>query len=328
MILVVGGAGYIGSHMAKRLRQLGEEHIIFDNLERGHRAAIGSSPFIQGDLRQPDQIKKAFAENSIDTVMHFSSYIEVGESVKDPAAFWDNNVTGTLNLLEAMREAGVHRIVFSSTAAVYGEPEQVPIPEDHPKRPESPYGWSKLAVEQVLSSYAEAYGLNSVCLRYFNAAAADPEGELGEDHRPETHLIPRILLAAQGRAPEIKIFGTDYATLDGTCIRDYIHVWDLAEAHWKAIQYLRQQTGGSFLACNLGYGHGYSVREVIEAAREVTGEPIPAQEVERRPGDPAQLIADSRLAQERLGWVPQHDNLRQIIQHAWTWMQANPGGYQ
>lgn len=325
MILVCGGAGYIGSHMAKRLRQEGVDHVIFDNLERGNEGAIGGSQFFRGDLRNRDDVAAVFEQYDIHLVMHFAAYIEVGESVKEPAKFWENNVTAVWNLLEECRARGVEQFVFSSTAAVYGEPSVVPIPEDHPKNPTNPYGDTKLAVERMLAGYGRAYGLRSVCLRYFNACGSDPEGELGEDHRPETHLIPRILLAAAGRAPEITVFGTDYDTPDGTCIRDYVHVWDLVDAHLRAVRYL--EAGGASDQFNLGSGNGFSVREVLDAVRSVTGVDFPVKYGDRREGDPARLVADSTRARTVLGWSPEFDDVAVCVRHAWDWMVAHPAGY-
>ncbi len=311
--------------MVKLLRQQQIPHLVFDNLERGHRAAVNESLFVQGDLRNPDDIAKVFADYEITTVMHFAAYIEVGESVVDPAPFWTNNVRAVWNLMEAMKANGVSQFVFSSTAAVYGEPTVVPIPEDHAKAPTNPYGATKWAVEMMLQGYGQAYGIRSVCLRYFNACGCDPEGELGEDHRPETHLIPRILLAASGKAGSVTIFGTDYETPDGTCIRDYVHVSDLAAAHLLAVRHL--DSGGGSDVFNLGSGAGYSVKEVIEAVREVVGHEFPVAVGERRAGDPARLIASSEKIRSTLGWKPQYDDLREIVGHAWAWMQANPNGY-
>lgn len=325
MVLVCGGAGYIGSHMVKLLRQQGIDHVVFDNLERGHRAAVGDSPLEIGDLRNKGDIERVLAQYPAKTVMHFAAYIEVGESVKEPAAFWENNVLAVGNLLDAMREKGVEQFVFSSTAAVYGEPVTVPIPEDHPKAPTNPYGATKWAVEMMLQGYERAYGLRSVCLRYFNACGCDPEGVLGEDHRPETHLIPRILLAASGKSGNVTVFGTDYDTPDGTCVRDYVHVCDLAEAHLMAIRYL--DGGGASEQFNLGSGNGFSVKEVIDAVREVVGRDFPVAYGERREGDPARLVASSEKIRDAFGWNPQYDDLRVIVGHAWAWMQANPDGY-
>ena len=325
MILVCGGAGYIGSHMCKLLRAQGIAHVVFDNLERGNRAALQGSEFFEGDLRNPDDLKRVFDQYDIHLLMHFAAYIEVGESVSDPAKFWENNVTAVWNLLEAAGVKGVSKIVFSSTAAVYGEPQVVPIPEDHPKNPTNPYGDTKLAVERMLAAYDRAYGIRSVCLRYFNACGSDPDGVLGEDHRPETHLIPRILLAAAGRAPEITVFGTDYDTPDGTCIRDYVHVCDLADAHLRAVRYLEE--GGDSAQFNLGSGQGFSVRQVLDAVRTVTGIDFPIKYGDRREGDPARLVADSTRAREVLGWSPIYDDVEVCVRHAWDWMVSHPSGY-
>lgn len=341
MILVVGGAGYIGSHFCKLLRQSGEAHAVFDSLEKGHESALGSaspgsgrSRLIQGDLRDQDSIVKAleelYDEADVQAVVHFAAYIEVGESMAEPDRYWQNNLEGTRNLLEAIVEFEVPRIVFSSTAAVYGEPQNVPIPEDHPLQPTNVYGETKLAVENLLEEYGEKHGLDSVRLRYFNASGADPEGELGEDHRPETHLIPRALLAALGRVPPLKLFGTDYPTPDGTCVRDYIHVWDLAQAHLLALRYLRfrsDEEGLVSTAMNLGSGRGFSVREVIDVASRVAGRPVPYEEAPRREGDPAVLVAGNQKAREVLGWRPQYDDLELIVKHAWDWLEAHPEGY-
>ncbi len=325
MILVVGGAGFIGSHMCLRLRAEGVEHLVLDNLEKGHRAAIAGSPLVQADLREPASLQRVFQENRIDAVINFAAYIEVGESAREPGRYWANNVGGVLNLLEAMRQADCRKIIFSSTAAVYGEPETPLLSESHPKRPASPYGATKLAAEMLIDSYDFAHDFRSVCLRYFNAAGADPDGRIGEDHEPETHLIPRILLAAAGRTDGISIFGRDYDTPDGTCIRDYVHVMDLVEAHWLALHHLLE--GGESRRYNLGYGRGSSVQEVVDACRKVTGNDFEIREADRRPGDPARLVADSSAIQNEWGWSPQFDDLETIIGHAWQWMQANPMGY-
>ncbi|MCH8980356.1 MAG: UDP-glucose 4-epimerase GalE [Armatimonadetes bacterium] len=321
MVLVTGGAGYIGSHVCKLLRERRIDHVIFDNLERGHQRAAGKSPVFFGDVRDRVSLDRLFSEFDIDQVMHFAAYIEVGESVQKPSQFYRNNVGGTLNLLEAMTRAGVHKIVFSSTAAIYGEPESTPIDEAHPKNPTSPYGRSKWMVEQMLDDFDKAYGLTSVSLRYFNAAGADPDGRLGEDHRPETHLIPRILMAACGKADGFKIYGTDYDTPDGTCVRDYVHVMDLADAHVRAMGH------GQSDAFNLGNGEGFSVRQVLEVAQKVVGKEIPAVESARRPGDPAVLVASSDKIRSKLGWKPQYSDLETIVAHAWRWMSEFPDGY-
>lgn len=326
MVLVCGGAGFIGSHMCALLRREGIEHTAFDSLEKGHRNALCGTPLIQGDLRDRGSIREALAAGNFTQVMHFAASIEVGESVKDPAAFWQNNFIGAWNLLEEMRHAGIGQFVFSSTAAVYGEPQQVPIPEGHPKNPTSPYGETKLAVEQALAAYGRAYGLKSVVLRYFNACGSDPGARLGEDHRPETHLIPCALRAAAGRNPALTLFGTDYDTPDGTCIRDYVHVEDLASAHLLALKHLAQ--GGESRTYNLGSGSGFSVKEIISACEEASGRAIPVTLAGRRAGDPARLIADSSAIRSDWGWEPQWTNVVDIARHAWNWMEAHPEGYK
>lgn len=324
MILVVGGAGFVGSLVAAALRDAGTEHLIFDSLEKGHRAAMGDSPFVMGDIRRAADLERVFAEFPISLVMHFAAYIEVGESYRDPSRYWWNNVTGTLSLLEAMRNHGVDRLVFSSTAAVYGEPENLPLTEDHPKRPTSPYGASKWAAEQMMASFSDAYGLQYVALRYFNASGCDPAGRLGEDHRPESHLIPIAIDAALGRREALTLFGEDWETPDGTCIRDYVHVSDLSAAHLLAADYLRD--GGTRMACNLGTGTGFSVREVLSCVEKVAG-PVPTISGDRRPGDPERLVASSGHAREVLGWEPKHPDLETIVRHAWAWRSAHPDGY-
>lgn len=317
LILVVGGAGYIGSHMVKLLLGGGYQTLTLDNLSSGYRDAVLGGEFIHADLADRPALDRLFAEKKIDAVMHFASFIQVGESVKEPAKYYENNVTNTLNLLDAMVARGIKRFIFSSSAAVYGNPVTVPIPEDHPKNPINPYGRTKWMVEQILEDYDRAYGLKSVCLRYFNAAGADPEGQLGERHEPETHLIPLILRAASGRAPDIKVFGRDYATPDGTCIRDYVHVADLCDAHRLALDSLLK--GGESAVYNLGNGNGFSVAEVIAATERVTGKKIPVTDAPRRAGDPPSLVANAANARAALGWQPQHDDLDAIIAHAWAW---------
>ncbi|HVL38433.1 MAG TPA: UDP-glucose 4-epimerase GalE [Fimbriimonadaceae bacterium] len=326
MILVVGGAGYIGSHMCKLLREVGEPHLIFDNFEQGHRGALQGSPHVQGDLRNPEDLRGVFANHEIDVVMHFAAYISVGESVREPGKYWTNNTAGVLNLLEAMREANVGKFVFSSTAAIFGEPQYVPIDEEHPKNPTSPYGDSKLAVERMLPAYDRAHQIKSVSLRYFNAAGADPDGLLGEDHDPEEHLIPVAILAALGKRPGMKIFGTDYDTPDGTCVRDYIHILDLAQAHLLAVRHLRN--GGESLQYNLGNGQGFSVREVLDMVERVIGREVPKEEGPRRPGDPAKLVASSEKIRRELGWQPRHPSLEEMVRHAWNWRLKHPDGYR
>lgn len=316
-ILVVGGAGYIGSHMLKHLRRHGHAAIAADDLGHGRRQAVLGAPLHVGDIGDPAFVDAVLAEVRPDAVMHFASHIEVGESVRDPAKYYRNNVMATQTLLEGMRRHGVGRLIFSSTAAIFGTPLTLPIEEAHPCQPINPYGRSKWMVEQMLADYDAAYGLRSTCLRYFNAAGADPEGELGECHQPETHLIPLVLQVASGRRPAIAIFGDDYDTPDGTCVRDYIHVEDLCQAHLLALD--RLLAGGASDRFNLGNGQGFSVREVIEACRRVTGHPIPAELHPRRAGDPASLVADAGRARRELGWQPRYPDLDTIVAHAWAW---------
>lgn len=320
-ILVVGGAGYIGSHMVRLLIEAGHEVVVFDNLSQGHRSAIGDADLIVGDLMNADDLARVFDGRRIDAVIHFAALISVGVSVADPGAYYRNNVCGTLNLLEAMRGAGVEKLVFSSTAAVFGNPRSERLSEDHALAPINPYGWSKRMVEQILADMAVAWGLDSVSLRYFNAAGAHPSGTIGEAHDPETHLIPVVLLAALGLIDGLKLFGDDYDTPDGTCVRDYIHVSDLAMAHLKALAFLEASPGAH--AFNLGNGAGFSNRDVVEAARAITGREILVDIAPRRPGDPARLVADSSHARERLQWTPQYPRLESIIESAWAWHQ-NP----
>ncbi len=326
MILVVGGAGYIGSHMLKLLRDENEEHIVFDNFEQGHRDALLGSPSFQGDLRNPNDLLRVFEKHpDIDVVMHFAAYISVGESVREPSKYWHNNTAGVLNLVDAMRFAKVNKLVFSSTAAIFGEPQYVPIDEEHPKSPTSPYGQTKLAVEKMLSDFDRGYGLNAVCLRYFNAAGADPSGQIGEDHEPEEHLIPVAILAALGKRPAMKVFGTDYDTVDGTCVRDYVHILDLAKAHLLAVRHLR--SGGESRHYNLGNGKGFSVRQVLDTTEKVIGMPVPREDGPRRPGDPATLIASSEKISRDWGWKPEYPDLETIVSHAWEWHRGHPEGY-
>jgi UDP-glucose 4-epimerase len=323
-ILVTGGAGYVGSHAARRLVQAGHEVWVYDNLSQGHRGAVRSGRLIEGDLMQVDRVTDALRANKIDAVMHFAAFALVGESVADPAKYYQNNIVGSLSLLDAMRVAGVKKIVFSSTTATYGVPDRVPITEDEKQAPINPYGFVKLVIEHALADYAHAYGLSYAALRYFNAAGASPEGDIGEDHDPESHLIPIVLQVALGQSKEITIFGDDYPTPDGTCIRDYIHVDDLGSAHVKALEQLGP---GVELKLNLGTGRGYSVREVIDACRRVTG--LQIQEVigPRRPGDPPQLVADSSRAQKQLDWQPQYRDIDAIVSTAWRWHSSHPNGY-
>lgn len=325
MILVIGGAGYIGSHMVKRLLQKGEKPLVIDNLENGHRPAVVTDQFVQADLRNRDDLDRVFRTYDIEVVMHFAAYAAVGDSVANPARYYENNVTGCLTLLESMRANNVDKLVFSSSAATYGEPQIIPIPDDHPQNPTNPYGETKLVMERMLKWYDIAYGIRSVSLRYFNAAGADPDGELGEDHRPEEHLIPVVLLAALGKRAGVKVFGADWDTPDGTCLRDYVHVFDLADAHQLAIDALRN--GSATTAYNLGNGQGFSVREVIDAVSEVVGKPVPSESAPRRPGDPARLVAGCERIKSELGWAPQYADLSTIIQHAWNWRKNHPNGY-
>jgi UDP-glucose 4-epimerase len=318
-ILIVGGAGYIGSHMVKMLLAQGCQVVILDNLSNGYRDAVVGGDFVFADLGDKNNLDYLFQAYPFDGVMHFASFIQVGESVQNPGMYYQNNVANTLNLLDVMVKHEVKHFIFSSTAAIFGEPQSVPLDETHPKNPINPYGLSKWMIEQILADYASAYGLHSICLRYFNAAGADPEGQLGERHIPETHLIPLVLQAASQRREHIMIFGQDYDTLDGTCIRDYIHINDLCQAHWLALQQLWD--GGQSAAYNLGNGEGFSVREVIDAAKKVTGRDIPIIEGQRREGDPARLVADASLAKQMLGWKPQFADLDTIIAHAWAWEQ-------
>ncbi len=325
-VLVTGGAGYIGSHAVLSLLQNGYGVVILDNLSGGHKDLVESVlgvELIVGDTGDRALLDQLFQTHKIDAVMHFAAFIAVGESVQDPGKYYANNVGGTLTLLEAMVAAGVKTLVFSSTCAIYGPPDEVPIPETHPKRPISPYARSKWMVEQILEDFDTAFGLKSVCFRYFNAAGAEPNGKLGEDHYPETHLIPLIIQAALGHRDSISIFGTDYDTPDGTCIRDYIHILDIAQAHLLGLEYLLQ--GGHSDAFNLGNGKGFSVREVIELAQTVTDRKIQVIEQPRRPGDPPMLVGTGDRAKQVLGWNPQYGDLREIISHAWAWHQGRHG---
>ena len=325
-ILVLGGAGYIGSHTALELVKAGNEVVIADNLVTGYRKAIPEgAKFYEGDLRDSDFLDNLFQQEKIEAVIHFAAYSLVGESVTNPLKYYDNNLYGTKVLLEAMVKNNVDKIVFSSTAATYGEPENIPILESDRTCPTNPYGETKLAMEKMFKWTAEAHGLRYVSLRYFNACGADESGTIGEAHNPESHLIPLILQVPNGKRETISIYGTDYDTPDGTCIRDYIHVTDLAQAHILAVQYLNN--GGESDIFNLGNGVGYSVREVIETARKVTGHPIPATETSRRAGDPARLVASSEKAKKILVWKPVHDSLEEIIVSAWNWHKNHPNGY-
>lgn len=324
-ILVTGGAGYIGSHTALYLQEKGEEVIILDNLQKGHQEAILDAKFYQGDLRDEAILDEIFQNNAIRQVVHFAANSLVGESVVKPLEYYDNNVIGSYTLVKKMVEYGVRNIVFSSTAATYGEPSHVPIVENDTTIPTNPYGETKLAIEKLLKWADNAYGLKSVCLRYFNAAGADPEGRLGEDHDPESHLIPIVLQVALGQRVAIQIFGDDYQTVDGSCVRDYIHVMDLAQAHQLALKKLTDTNESDVY--NLGVGTGFSVKEVVDVCREITGKEIPAKVAPRRAGDPGTLIASSAKAREQLGWNPKFPELNDMVLHAWNWFQANPAGY-
>ncbi len=316
-ILVVGGAGYIGAHMVRQLSIAHYDVVVLDNLSTGSRKLVQAGEFIQGSLGDPGLLDRLFAEHAFDAVMHFAAFSQVGESMHQPLLYYRNNLAETVSLLDAMVRHGVKRFIFSSTAAVYGEPVATPITEDHPCVPTNPYGNTKLAVERMLADCDAAYGLKYTALRYFNAAGADESGEIGELHDPETHLIPIVLRAADGQIDHIQVFGTDYPTMDGTCIRDYVHVNDLAQAHLLALGALLE--GGASGIYNLGSSNGYSVRQVIAKAERVTGKKIPVVEAPRRPGDPAILVARSEKIKCELGWAPAYDNLGKIIQTAWNW---------
>ena len=316
-VLVTGGAGYIGAHACKALARAGYTPITYDNLVYGHRSAVKWGPLEEGDISDRTRLETVIQKYHPTAVMHFAAYAYVGESVEDPAKYYGNNVAGTLSLLGSMKSCSIDKIIFSSTCATYGMPDQIPIAENHPQNPINPYGRSKLMIEWILQDFATAYGLKFVSLRYFNAAGADPDAEIGEDHDPETHLIPLVLDAALGRRNRLEIYGTDYDTPDGTCIRDYIHVSDLANAHLLALEYLND--GGQSNVFNLGNGNGFSVREVIAAAMKITGSNIPCQEAGRRPGDPAVLIRSSDKIRNILGWGPRYNSLDTIITTAWQW---------
>jgi UDP-glucose 4-epimerase len=321
MILIVGGAGYIGSHTNKFLNLSGYETVVFDNFSRGHRNFVKWGLLNEGDLADIKQIRRCFQQHQIDAVMHFSAFAYVGESCADPHLYYTNNVSNTLNLLQVMMENNVDKLVFSSTCATYGIPEKIPIREDELQSPINPYGKSKLMIEQILQDYDQAYGLKSVCLRYFNAAGADPGCEIGEKHSPETHLIPRVIYAAMGIEKDISIFGSDYNTPDGTCIRDYIHVNDLADAHILALSYLKEKNISNQF--NLGIGRGYSNLDVVEAVKEVSGKEFTVKYAPKRLGDPSVLISESEKARNVLGWEPEYEELNSIIQTAWKWHVQN-----
>ena len=322
-ILVIGGAGYIGSHMVMDLLRAGYPTVILDNLSRGHRELLPGGDFVNGDMGKPEDLRKIFAEHPIKAVMHFAAHSLVGESVEQPLAYYRNNVANTVTLLEEMERANIRHFIFSSTAAVYGEPVRTPITEDHPCAPTNPYGATKLAVERLLADVGHASGMTSSILRYFNAAGADRSGKIGERHQPETHLIPLVLQVATGERESIMIFGDDYPTPDGTCLRDYVHVSDLTRAHLLALEHLL--AGGANTTYNLGNSTGYSVRQIIDTAREITGHAIPAETVSRRAGDPAILIADSGKIRQELGWQPAYEDVGDIIRSAWDWHQQEAG---
>ena len=319
-VLVVGGAGYVGSHMVKRLGAAGFDLTTLDNLSSGRRDAVTLGDFVEGDLGDRALLRDLFRSTRFDGVMHFAACIEVRESVENPAKYYSNNVANTLALLDAMREGAVGHFVFASSAAVFGEPLQARIDENHARNPVNPYGRSKLMIERILRDYDAAYGLKSASLRCFNAAGADPGGEIGESHEPETHLVPRVLRAASGRSHAVTVFGEDHDTPDGTCVRDYVHVNDLCDAHLLAMR--ASWNGAPSAAYNLGTGDGFSVREVIEAARTVTGARIPVAHAPRRPGEPARLVSDPTRAKAELGWRPSHPELETIVSHAWRWELA------
>ncbi|HET9405130.1 MAG TPA: UDP-glucose 4-epimerase GalE [Burkholderiales bacterium] len=324
-ILVTGGAGYIGSHMVKLLRKRGRRVVVLDNLATGHRDAVKDAEFIEGDVGDTGKVAALLAGHSVKAVIHFAAYSLVAESVSNPKKYYANNVDATLRMLGAMREARVGRIVFSSTAAVYGEPQASPIEESHPREPINPYGECKLVIERTLDDLHAAHGLRSASLRYFNASGADPDGSLGERHDPETHLIPLVLQAASGRRPAVAVYGTDYPTRDGTCVRDYVHVSDLCDAHLLALEWL--EGGGGREAFNLGSESGATVMEVIETARHETGAPIDARIEGRRPGDPAVLVASCEQARRVLGWSPKRSDLATIVQDAWRWERGRTANH-
>ncbi|MDO8588488.1 MAG: UDP-glucose 4-epimerase GalE [Armatimonadota bacterium] len=325
-ILVTGGLGYVGSHAVKLLADSGRDVVCYDNLLFGHVEAASGSTVMIGDLLDAGKLKETFDRYAIDSVMHFAALADVGDSVANPHQYYSVNVTGSLNLLQAMIEHNVKTLIFSSSAAVFGEPEVVPIPEEHPKNPTNPYGRSKLMFEEILAECGAAYGIRSVSLRYFNASGADPSGLIGEDHTPEHHLIPIVLQVALGRREQVTIFGGDWDTPDGSCIRDYVHVTDLAQAHLLALEHLER--GGDSAVYNMGNGNGYSVKEVIEVARQVTGREIKSVAGPRRPGDPARLVASSDKIKRELGWKPRFAELKTIVEMAWEWHNSHPNGYR
>lgn len=323
-VLVVGGAGYIGSHTVKLLNETEHEVWVYDNLSMGHRQSVRSDQLIVGDLFDRQSLERVLEEKRIEAVMHFAAFAYVGESVQDPAKYYQNNIVATLGLFESMRRCGVKKFVFSSTTATYGQPEKIPISEDTLQLPINPYGFTKLVIERALKDYAHAYGFAGASLRYFNASGAASDGSIGEDHTPETHLIPLVLQVALGQRDSIQVFGSDYPTHDGTCIRDYIHVEDLATAHLAALEKLQSS---KVLEVNLGTGVGNSVLEVINACRKASGHPIPTVMCPRRAGDPAELVAECSLAKQVLGWEPRYRQIDQIVQTAWNWHLSHPRGY-
>lgn len=323
-VFVTGGTGYVGSHCSKRLRQEGHTLLIYDNLSKGHRQAVPANELVVGDLSDIPFLRKTMAEFKPDAVMHFAASIEVGESVNEPLAYYRNNVVNTVGLLEAMKDLGVKKLVFSSTCATYGVPPKTPMTEDMPTAPLSPYGRTKLMMEQVFADCSHAWQLGFAALRYFNACGASSDGTIGEDHSPESHLIPIVLQVALGQRKQVSIFGTDYPTPDGTCIRDYIHVEDLADAHLRALERLEP---GKQIICNLGTGTGQTVRQVIDACRRVTGKEIPAVESERRPGDSPALYANAAKALEVLGWKAKYTNIDDVVRSAWEWHRNHPNGF-
>lgn len=320
MILIVGGAGYIGSHVNKELNKRGYDTIVYDNLIYGHKEAVKWGIFEYGDLRDTTKLEEVFNKYDIEAVFHFAAFAYVGESVTNPSKYYNNNVAATINLLDAMVRHNVKYFVFSSTCATYGQPDKMPITEDMPQKPINPYGASKLMVERILEDYETAYGLHSVCLRYFNAAGDDPDGEIGESHTPETHIIPLILDAALEKRESIKVFGTDYDTKDGSCIRDYIHVLDLADAHIRALEYMKKENISNRF--NLGTSNGTSVIEMVEAAKKITGVDFKVVYAERRPGDPAELVGSNIKAKEILGWEPKYSDVETILKDAWNWQKG------
>ncbi len=324
-VLLTGGAGYIGSHVIRSLQKAGHRCVAMDNLANGHRAAVGDVELVEADLADAEAVRDALGQNDIDMVIHLAAYIEAGESVEKPDKYFRNNTIIGLTLLDAMRAAGVENLVFSSTAAVYGEPERVPIVETDRLDPINPYGSSKLCVEFMLRAYATAYGMGFVSLRYFNVAGADPAGDIGEDHDPETHLIPLVLQAPLGKRRKVKIYGDDYDTPDGTCIRDFVHVCDLSDAHVLASDAV---VPGRVKVYNLGNGEGFSVKQVIDTCSRVTGHDIQAEVAPRRPGDPPRLVASSKRAMDELKWSPRFPQLASIVEHAWRWHKNHPNGYE